>query len=149
VTTRVLIAAAIAAVVVVVAVVAERRRRGRVAPVRDAFPIPRQLSRADFPQPGAPWLVVLFSSDTCDGCAAMRARVAALASTEVATVDVTWQDGRALHERYAVSGVPMTLVVDGEGVTRRAFLGSVSATDLWAAVAGARDPSLGITHGLL
>lgn len=146
--TRVLLALVVAAVVAVVAVVAERRRRSRAAPVRDPYPVPRQLHRADFPRPDAPWLVVLFSSDTCDGCEPMRGRIPALESADVAVVDVPWQTGRTLHERYGISGLPMLLVGDAEGVVRRAFVGSVSSTHLWAAVAAARDPSLDITHGL-
>jgi hypothetical protein len=145
---RVLVGLAVLVVVGVVALVLERRRRATAAPVRDPFPVPRQLTRTDFPRPEAPWLVALFSSTTCDGCEAMRGRVEALATPDVAVVDVSWQDGRALHERYEISGVPMVLVADADGVVQRAFVGSVTATDLWAAVAGARDPSLGITHGL-
>jgi hypothetical protein len=34
----------------------------------------------------------------------------------------------------------MVLVVDAHGVVQRAFVGATSATDLWAAVAEARDP---------
>ncbi|MGZ6896155.1 MAG: hypothetical protein ACXVJZ_01840 [Acidimicrobiia bacterium] len=145
---RIGIALVVLVVVGAIAIVLERRRRATVTPVRDAFPVPRQLTRADFPRPETPWLVALFSSDTCDGCAAMRGRVAALETPEVAVVDVSWQDGRPLHERYEISGVPMVLVADAEGVVRRAFVGSVTATDLWAAVTGARDPSLDIQHGL-
>ena len=40
------------------------RRRRRATP----YPIPRQLDRADFPRPDAPWLVAYFSSTTCDSC---------------------------------------------------------------------------------
>lgn len=145
---RVLIGLAVVAVVGVVALVLERRRRRVATPVRDPYPVPRQLHRPDFSRPEAPWLVALFSSTTCDGCEAMRGRVLALASPEVEVVDVSWQRERALHERYEISGVPTVVVADAEGVVVRAFVGSVTATDLWAAVAGARDPSLGITHGL-
>jgi hypothetical protein len=145
---RVLVGLAVLVAVGAVAVVLERRRRAVAAPVRDPFPVPRQLVRGDFAHPEAPWLVALFSSTTCDGCEAMRGRVEALASPQVAVVDVSWQDGRPLHERYEISGVPMVLIADAEGVVRRAFVGSVTATDLWAGVAGARDPALGITHGL-
>jgi hypothetical protein len=146
--TRVLVGLSVLAAVGVVAVVLERRRRAVAAPIRDPFPVPRQLTRADFPRPEAPWLVALFSSTTCDGCEAMRGRIVALASVDVEVVDVSWQEGRTLHERYEISGVPMVLVADADGVVHRAFVGSVTATDLWAGVAGARDPSLGITHGL-
>ena len=39
-------------VAVVVAVVLERRRKAAAGPVRDPYPVPRQLYRADFPTPG-------------------------------------------------------------------------------------------------
>ena len=146
--TRVLLASALVLLAVGIAVVFERRRRSTASPIRDPYPIPRQLFRADFPRADAPWLVALFSSSTCDGCEAMRSKVLTLDSPEVAAVDVSFQADRALHERYEISGVPMVLVADADGVVQRAFIGAVSATDLWAGVAGARDPSLGIQHGL-
>src|SRR5689334_21670839 len=116
---RVLVGLVVLLAVGAVAVVLERRRRAVAAPVRDPFPVPRQLTRADFPHPDVPWLVALFSSTTCDGCEAMRGRVEALATPDVAVVDVSWQDDRPLHERYEISGVPMVLVADAEGVVRR------------------------------
>lgn len=146
--TRIVIGLAVLAVVGVVALILQRRHGPAALPVRDAFPVPRQLTRSDFDRPDAPWLVALFSSDTCDGCEAMRSRVAALATDEVAVVDVVWQTARDLHDRYEISGVPTVVVADAEGVVHRAFIGSVTATDLWAAVAAARDPSLDIAHGL-
>ncbi len=78
----------------------------------------------------------------------MREKVLAIDTAEVAAIEVSFQADRAIHERYEISGVPMVLVADAEGVVQRAFLGAVSATDLWAAVAAARDPSLDIPHGL-
>jgi hypothetical protein len=135
---RVGIAVVLLLVAVVVAVVLERRRKAAASPVRDPFPVPRQLFRADFPSPDAPWLVALFSSRTCDSCAAMREKVLALASPEVAVCDLEYSETRSLHERYEVSGVPMVVVADADGVVRRSFVGPVSATDLWAAVAEAR-----------
>lgn len=134
------------AVVVFAAVVA--RRTGADAPVRDTYPVPRQLDRSDFPRPEAPWLVALFTSASCDACASMRAKVGPLASDEVAVCEFEFPDARDLHERYAISGVPMLLVADRTGVVHRAFVGPQSATDIWAAVAGARDPSAGIEPGL-
>ena len=49
--TRVLIAAAVLVVVALIATVFERRRRATARPVRDPYPIPRQLFRADFARP--------------------------------------------------------------------------------------------------
>jgi hypothetical protein len=138
---RVAIAAVIAVAVVLTMVLVERRRRGHGAPVRDAYPVPRQLNRADFARPDAPWLVVLFSSAVCASCATMRDKVRVLESDDVAVCDVEYQGDKALHERYGITGVPMVVVADADGVVARGFVGSTSATDLWAAVAGARDPS--------
>jgi hypothetical protein len=36
--------------------------------------------------------------------------------------------------------VPLVVVADAHGVTRAAFVGPASATDVWAAVAEARRP---------
>ena len=45
-----------------------------------------------------------------------------------------------LHERYGIDAVPTTVVCDAQGGVVRSFLGPVSATHLWAAVAEVRDP---------
>ena len=45
-----------------------------------------------------------------------------------------------LHRRYEIAGIPTTVVIDGDGVVRAAFVGAFTATDLWAAVAEARAP---------
>lgn len=134
------------AVVVFAAVVA--RRGASNAPVRDSYPVPRQLDRGDFPRPDAPWLVALFTSATCDACASMWAKVAPLSSDEVAVCEFEFPEAKWAHDRYEISGVPMLLIADHEGVVVRAFVGPQSATDVWAAVAGARDPEAGIEPGL-
>jgi hypothetical protein len=66
-----------------------------------------------------------------------------LESDEVAVADVEYQANRDLHRRYSIDAVPTTVIVDRAGVTRAEFVGPVSATDLWAAVAGARDAAAG------
>jgi len=130
---------AVAVVVLVVTAVAAwiLGRRRPDPPVRDVYPVPAQLDRSDFPRPQAPLLVVLFSSRTCESCAPMAEKVAALASEAVATVDVEASEQRDLHRRYGVEGVPMVVVADAEGVVRAGFVGTVSAGELAAAVAGA------------
>ena len=60
---------------------------------------------------------------------------------------MTFQARRDLHERYAIDAVPALLVADQMGAVQASFLGPVTATDLWAAVATARDPSSGIDDG--
>jgi thioredoxin-related protein len=106
-----------------------------------AYPVPAQLDRADFSRADAPWLVVLFSSETCAGCASMREKTRVLAAADVAYQDVSYQNDRDLHRRYNVEAVPLVVIADEAGVVVNSFVGEVSATDLWAAVATARDPS--------
>jgi hypothetical protein len=137
---------AIAAVLVVgsaVVALVLARRRPPPQPVRDADRIPRQLRRADFPHPEAPWLVVLFSSATCDSCKGMVPKVAALASDHVATAEVPYPAERELHERYGIEAVPLVLVADALGEVRAHFEGAATATDLWAAVAAVREQAPG------
>jgi hypothetical protein len=128
-------------VLVVAGALSWRLRRGRPdAPPRDASPVPRQLDRADFPSPAAPWLVAYFSSVTCASCQGLGPKVSALSSSEVAVCELAFEDERELHERYDIAAIPMILVADRAGVVLRAFVGATSATDLWAAVAEVREP---------
>jgi hypothetical protein len=64
----------------------------------------------------------------------------ALASPAVAVVEVEAAAHVALHERYRIEAVPITVVADRAGVVRASFIGPATATDLWAAVAEARRP---------
>jgi len=136
--TRIVIGVALVAVVLAVAALLRRRRPA--PPPRDAYPVPRQLDRADFPRPDAPWLVAYFSSTLCDSCRGLGAKVAVLASDGVSVCELDAADRRDLHQRYEISAIPMILIADAEGVVRRAFVGATTATDLWAAVAELRAP---------
>jgi len=136
---RVIVAAALVVVAVVVALVLERRKPAAPTQPR-SYEVPTQLDRDDFDGRDHPWLVVVFPSSTCDSCAAVVPKAEVLASPAVAFMEVPYQSRRDLHDRYAVGIVPTTVVADEEGVVRASFIGTPSATDLWAAVAEARDP---------
>ena len=138
-TLRLIITAVLAGVVLAAALVVRRRRRP-APPPRSAYPIPRQLDRNDFARPDAPWLIAFFWSLTCDSCGGLETKVRALESPSVATCALEAVADRAVHQRYEIAAIPMILIVDSEGVVRRAFVGTVSATDLWAAVADVRSP---------
>jgi thioredoxin-related protein len=146
-TLTVVLAVVLIAAAAVVALVLERRKADPPTQPR-SYPTPRQLDRSDFARPEAPWLVVLFASDTCDTCERMAAKVRVLESREVAVDEAEFTARPDLHERYGITGVPMVLVADHEGVVLRAFVGSASATDLWAAVAEVRDPGSAPEPGL-
>lgn len=135
---------ALAAALVVLAVgLAQvlRRRRGSDPPSQPrSFDVPAQLDRSDFARPDAPWLVVVFSSATCQTCADVTAKAQVLGCRDVAVQEVEFSTDRPLHERYRIDAVPTVVVADDAGVVRASFLGPMSATDLWAAVAEAREP---------
>ncbi|MEQ1785527.1 MAG: thioredoxin domain-containing protein [Acidimicrobiales bacterium] len=136
---RVVLAVGLAALALVVAAVVQRRQRPD-APLRTGWSVPAQLDRGDFSRPDAPWLVAVFTSATCGTCQGVWERAQPLASDSVVLQELEYQRDRALHDRYGIDAVPTTLVVDAEGVVAASFLGPVTATDLWAAVAEAREP---------
>lgn len=134
---------AIAAALVVVALAAAfvlRRRQVPQAPTQPSWAVPAQLDRRDFARPEAPWLVAVFSSASCGTCAGMVAKAKVLDSPEVVVDDVEVGRRPDLHGRYRIEAVPITVVADRDGIVRASFVGPVSATDLWAAVAEVREP---------
>ena len=135
---RVVLAAVIVVVAAVLAVIVERRRPA--PPTQASWSVPAQLDRADFDRPEAPWLVTVFTSATCETCARARDKAAVLASDDVAVQEIEVSARRDLHDRYRIEAVPIILLADHEGVVRASFVGPPSATDLWAAVAEARQP---------
>ena len=136
---RVLIALALVAVAVVVAVVLQRRRPD--APTQPtAYTVPAQVDRDDFPSPATPWLVAVFTSATCDSCHGVLAKAEPLRSDAVAVAEVEVLAQAEVHRRYGIDAVPTTIVADADGVVQASFVGPVTATDLWAAVAEAREP---------
>lgn len=137
-------------IVIAVAVIASvaRSRRTADAPTQRRFAVPQQLDRSDFARPEAPWLVAVFSSATCDVCQSVIDKARVLESSDVAVVDVEYLADRSLHERYSIEAVPTVVVADARGVNRAGFIGPMSATDLWAAVAEAREPGSSPEPGL-
>ena len=137
---RLVVAAVLVAVVAVVALVVGRRQRSDPPSQPRRWPMPAQLDRNDFEGGEVPWLASLFTSATCDSCGRIEQMVRPLASPSVAVTVVAWQDDKALHERYGIEAVPCFVLADQEGVVRYGFVGrDVTATDLWAAVAEARN----------
>jgi hypothetical protein len=136
---RVVIAVVLIAVAAAVALVLERRKPAP-PPQPRAYEVPTQLDRADFAGGDQPWLVAVFTSETCDSCAKVLPKARVLASDDVAVTEIPYQSRKDLHKRYAIDVVPLLVVADREGVVQASFIGNMSATDLWAAVAEAREP---------
>lgn len=138
-TERIVVALVLVALAAGIALVIRCRRPEAPTQPRRAT-VPTQLDRSDFPGPDSPWLVAVFTSSTCDSCARALPKAEVLASASVVVTEVPYQSQKDLHDRYAVDTVPTIVIADGDGVVRKSFVGTPSATDLWAAVAEARDP---------
>ena len=135
---RLLVLVVVAAAAATLAYLVQRRRPD--APIRTGWTVPEQLDRRDFARPDAPWLVAVFTSASCDSCAAVVDVAGPLASDAVAVDVVEVGERRKVHDRYAVDAVPMVLLVDTLGVVRDHHLGPVSATHLWGSLAELREP---------
>ncbi|MEY4873953.1 MAG: hypothetical protein RJB41_655 [Actinomycetota bacterium] len=131
----------IVGVVVVIALLANlwQRKRQVDAPTQGATEVPSQIDRSDFVRPDAPWVVLAFTSATCQTCSDIERKVRVLETNSVAIQILEYTAQRELHERYKIDAVPTVLMADAKGVVQANFLGPVSATDLWAALARARD----------
>lgn len=135
--TRVLIVVA----VITVAIVASRvfARRSVRGPTQVGHTVPSQVDRGDFIRSDAPWLVLAFTSTTCNTCTDIERKVVVLESSQVAVQVVEYGAQRALHTKYDVDAVPAVLFADAHGVVQASYVGPVSATDLWAGLARVRD----------
>ena len=131
----------IVGVVVVVALLANlwQRKRRVDAPTQGASEIPSQIDRSDFVRPEASWIVLAFTSATCQTCSDIERKVRVLETSSVAIQILEFTAERELHKRYKIDAVPAVLMADASGVVQANFLGPVSATDLWAALARVRD----------
>ena len=142
---NVVVAVSIIVVVSLVALLA-RRRQVSDAPTQKVFTVPSQIDRTDFNPTGTnegqpEWLIVVFTSSSCHVCADVWDKVQVMASSHVGIYKADYESERTLHERYGIDAVPTLIICDSAGIVQGHFLGPVSATDLWAAVATVRDPS--------
>lgn len=119
-------------------VVLNRRRRVDPPTQPTQYDVPQQLDRNDFARPECEWIVVVFTSATCDACHLVREKAKVVESEHVAVDIVEYGERGEVHRKYDIKAVPMVAIADGKGVVSAGFVGSVSATDLWAAVATAR-----------
>jgi len=131
---------ALVLVALALGVAALLQRRRPEPPTQARWAVPAQVDRSDFEGGDVPWLVAVFTSATCASCDRMMEKAAVLASGVVHVQEVPYQSRRELHERYSIDVVPLVVVADETGVVRASFVGVPSATDLWAAVAEARQP---------
>jgi len=137
---RVVIALVLAAVAAGVAVLTDRSRRKDPPTQPRTYAAPLQVDRSDFPRSDAEWLVIAFTSSTCGTCADVSSKVAVLEGPQVAVALVDAVEQKDLHTRYQVEAVPIVAVADAAGVVQASFIGPVSSTHLWGALAELREP---------
>jgi hypothetical protein len=137
---RLLIALVLASLVALLALYLQRRRPVAPSETARTYEAPTDLARADFERPEAPWLVAVFTSSTCSTCADVWSKAKLLESDHVAVQEIEVSRDEALHRRYGIDAVPIVAVADRDGSVRTSFLGPVSSTHLWAAVAELREP---------
>ncbi len=129
----------VVAVVVVVAgliVAAVIRRRDTSQMARGAnWSVPAQLERADFADPDAERLAVVFSSATCDACARTWELLGEMAPSGMALDRVSYQDRQDVHDRYGIDAVPTLVIADREGVVLASFVGPPATGELAEALA--------------
>jgi len=94
--------------------------------VTSGWSVPGHLSREDFEFLNEPWLVVVFSSESCETCKPVVAESMKLASLGIAIQEVAAETKKDLHEKYGIDAVPMLLLVDKFGVVRSSHLGPVN-----------------------
>lgn len=131
-------------IVVGVAALVLRRRHVVDVPTQKEWTVPTQIDPADLASAGESgsrsWSIAVFTSASCHVCADVVNKARVLQSSQVNVLEFEYGAHRALHDKYRIDAVPTLVVVDSDGVVRRHFLGPVTATDLWAAVAQTRDP---------
>lgn len=119
------------------------RPRREVSESPPTHHVPDRLERGDFARPDAGWLVAVFTSDSCSSCAQVWRLARRLEGPEVAVQRVEVKHEAALHARYGIDAVPLTVIADQDGVTRRSIAGPTTESALRAALAeaaAATDP---------
>lgn len=113
------------------------RRQSVDAPTQlSKYGAPDQLDRNDFDSTSS-WLVVVFTSATCQACQSVLTAVAPLADDSLSVIEVEYLVQGDLHKRYQIEAVPTLVLADSQGVVRYSALGPQKAVDLWAAVSEA------------
>ncbi|HJM29002.1 MAG: thioredoxin family protein [Acidimicrobiales bacterium] len=98
-------------------------RRSPDSPTVPRFVLPFQLDRSDFERPDSEWLLVLFSSETCDSCVTVLDQISSFAIPVLHIQNVEFPSNESLHNKYSVRSVPSLLLVDPKGVVEWSFAG--------------------------
>lgn len=134
---QVLIGFAVVAVIALVTTVVSRRfapPARQFVPPPSTFGVPAQMSLEDISPQFRPWVLVLFTSQTCEGCLRARSLAQTIRSEglEIKFIDSSEQPG--LFEKYSIEGVPLFVLCDESGLVCGHMFGSSS--ELFEMIAG-------------
>ena len=135
----------LAIVLLVCVLIVYSTNRKKVAPTQaDEYGYPSMINRKDFEDVNKEIIVISFTSSVCDSCKGVWSKVQVLNSDSVAVQNVEYENesGKKLHQKYSIDAVPTTIVCNKDGITLKSYIGSVTATDLWAGVASARGADI-------
>ncbi len=122
--TRLIVLIVLTAVAVGVAYQLQRRRPE--PPSAPSYKAPTQVDRMDFAGATEPILIAMFSSTTCNSCAAAWDVIEAEQRPGVAIERIDVQSDPERHKRYKIDGVPTTIVVSSDGVVQERWFGPMS-----------------------
>jgi len=83
----------------------------------------------DFEKPQGKWLLIFFSSDTCNSCNNVRSLINDLTDDSFHIQEIEFPKRKDLHQRYGINSVPIVLIANEEGVVIWSFAG-VPPSDL-------------------
>ena len=99
-------------------------RRNTDSPTVPKSSLPIQIDRKDFEHPETDWILVLFSSDSCESCDKVRQLLKAQETRLLHIQEVTFPKDNFLHQRYAIESVPIVLLAGVDGVVVWSFAGT-------------------------
>jgi hypothetical protein len=98
-------------------------RRSTDSPTVPKSSLPIQVDRNDFEHPETEWILVFFSSDSCDSCGIVRRLLKALDVCLLHIQEVTFPKDKFLHQRYGIESVPIVLLAGVDGVVVWSYAG--------------------------
>ncbi len=87
--------------------------------------IPDRLDLAHFAHASKQWLIVAFTSTSCESCHRVVAAIDRMDRDDLVTTTVELESNPDLHHHYRIDAVPTTLIADPGGTVRKSFLGPV------------------------
>lgn len=106
-----------------------QRNQHRPAPTGVVGQAPTQLDRRDFSSPDVPMLIAVFTSATCSSCAGVLRELRAYENETTILHDVEVDADAALHQRYRIESVPLTVIADSSGQVHHAIIGPIGPDD--------------------